>query len=70
MVNEAWLFTFCHCRHGIDVNFVKNYLYYKRSWCICHDYNLGIFDFTNQSLESFSLFLENAEMDENQCTFW
>ena len=26
MVNEAWLFTFCHWTHGCDVNVVKNYL--------------------------------------------
>ena len=26
MVNEAWLFTFCHWTHGCDVIVVKNYL--------------------------------------------
>ena len=26
MVNEAWLFTFCHWTHGCDVSVVKNYL--------------------------------------------
>ena len=26
MINEAWLFTFCHWTHGCDINIVKNYL--------------------------------------------
>ena len=30
MVNEAWLFTFCHWTHGCDVNVVKNYLKLKK----------------------------------------
>ena len=33
MVNEAWLFTFCHWTHGCDINVVKNYLKRART---CH----------------------------------
>ena len=34
IVNEAWLFTFCHWTHGCDVNVVNNYLNPTKLWSV------------------------------------
>ena len=59
MVNEAWLFTFCHWTHGCDVNVVKNYQ--------CS--NSGYFASHTQSEQGFGKKIETVVLSEEQLDF-
>ena len=64
MVNEAWLFTFCHWTHGCDVNVVKNYLNSSlEKWNFC------FFSFSSFTID-FKICLYARCFDISHCPPW